>query len=84
MAVSPRRSAVQSPINPCREAQGMGGRSACLRQRADLVSLGFFITLMSASLAYGQVTMDVSKITCTQFARGEVGQPRSTAIWQDR
>ena len=49
--------------------------------RADLASLGFVITLLSASLAHGQVSIDVSKITCAQFARGEVGLPRTTAIW---
>jgi hypothetical protein len=49
--------------------------------RADIASFGFFATLLSASVAYGQVTIDVSKITCAQFARGEVGLPRTTAIW---
>ena len=49
--------------------------------RADLASLGFVISLLSASIAHGQVTIDVSKITCAQFARGEVGLPRTTAIW---
>jgi acid stress chaperone HdeB len=49
--------------------------------RADVVSLGFAITLLSASLAHGQVTIDVSKITCDQFAQGKVGLPRTTAIW---
>ena len=49
--------------------------------RVDLVSLGFLITLLSASLAHGQVTVDVSKITCDQFAQGEVGLPRTTAVW---
>jgi hypothetical protein len=47
--------------------------------RSDLVSLGFVVTLLSASLAYGQVVIDVSKITCDQFAQGKVGQPRTTA-----
>ena len=49
--------------------------------RADLVSLGFAITLLSASLAHGQVSIDVSKVTCDQFANGKVGLPRTTAIW---
>ena len=48
--------------------------------RADRVSFGFVITLLSASLAYGQVTIDVSKVTCDQFAGGKVGLPRTTAI----
>jgi len=49
--------------------------------RADLVSLGFVITLLSASLAHGQVIIDVSKVTCDQFAGGKVGLPRTTAVW---
>ena len=49
--------------------------------RADVVSLGFVIAFLSASLAHGQVTIDVSKVTCGQFARGEIGYPRTTAIW---
>ena len=49
--------------------------------RANLISLGFVITLLSASLARAQVTIDVSKITCDQFAQGKVGLPRTTAIW---
>jgi acid stress chaperone HdeB len=49
--------------------------------RAYLVPLGFLITLLSASLAHGQVSIDVSKVTCDQFANGKVGLPRTTAIW---
>jgi len=49
--------------------------------RADLASLGFVTSLLSASIAHGQVTIDVSKITCDQFAQGKVGLPRTTAIW---
>ena len=49
--------------------------------RADLASLGFVASLLSASIAHGQVTIDVSKITCDQFAQGKVGLPRTTAIW---
>ena len=49
--------------------------------RSDLASLGFVVTLLSASLAHGQVMIDVSKITCDQFAQGKVGLPRNTAIW---
>jgi acid stress chaperone HdeB len=49
--------------------------------RAVLVLLGLAITLLSTSLAHGQVTIDVSKITCDQFAQGKVGPPKTTAIW---
>jgi hypothetical protein len=49
--------------------------------RADLVLLGLAITLSSTSLAHGQVTIDVSKITCDQFAQARVGSPKTTAVW---
>ena len=34
-----------------------------------------------SSFAFAQVTLDVSKITCKQFALREVAKPRSVAIW---
>jgi hypothetical protein len=49
--------------------------------RTDLVLLGLAITLSSTSLAHGQVTIDVSKITCDQFVQARVGSPRTTAVW---
>ena len=49
--------------------------------RVDLVLFGLAVTLLSTSLAHGQVSIDVSKITCDQFAQGKVGLPRTTAIW---
>ncbi len=49
--------------------------------RSEVVSLGFVVALLFASLAHGQVMIDVSKITCDQFAQGKVGLPRTTAIW---
>lgn len=49
--------------------------------RGDRVSLGLALALLSTSLAHGQVTIDVSKITCDQFAQARVGSPRTTAIW---
>jgi len=41
--------------------------------RADVVGLGLAITLLSTSLAHGQVIIDVSKVTCDQFAQGKIG-----------
>jgi hypothetical protein len=35
----------------------------------------------SSTFAFAQVTLDVSKITCKQFALREVAKPRSVAIW---
>ena len=49
--------------------------------RVDLVALGFVLTLFSTTLVQGQVTVDVSKVTCDQFAQGKVGLPRTTAVW---
>ena len=49
--------------------------------RADLVGLGLAITLLSTSLAHGQVIIDVSKVTCDQFAGHKIGEPRSVAMW---
>ena len=46
---------------------------------ADLVGLGLAITLLSTSLAHGQVTIDVSKRL--QFVQSKIGEPRTTAIW---
>ena len=46
--------------------------------RADVVGLGLAITLLSTSLAHGQVIIDVSKVTCDQ---GKIGEPRTTAVW---
>ena len=48
--------------------------------RVNLVLLGLAVTLSSISLANGQVSIDVSKITCDQFAQGKVGLPRTTAV----
>ena len=49
--------------------------------RGDLVLLSLAMPLLSASLAHGQVSIDVSKVTCDQFAQGKIGEPRTTAIW---
>ena len=49
--------------------------------RADVVGLGLAITLLSTSLARGQVIIDVSKVTCDQFAQSKIGEPRTTAVW---
>jgi acid stress chaperone HdeB len=39
------------------------------------------LTLLSASPAQAQVTIEVAKITCLQFVSGEIGQPRTVAAW---
>ena len=52
--------------------------------RADLVGLGLAITLLSTSLAHGQVIIDVSKVTCDQFAQGKIGEPRTYGCLAER
>jgi hypothetical protein len=49
--------------------------------RANLVGLGLAITFLSTSLAHGQVIIDVSKVTCDQFAQSKIGEPRTTAVF---
>jgi hypothetical protein len=55
--------------------------------RADLVGLGLAITLLSTSLAHGQVIIDVSKVTCDQFAQSKIGEtgycPASALVRQN-
>ena len=49
--------------------------------RMHLVALGFVLTFFPASLVQGQVSIEVSKITCRQFVGGEIGEPRTVAAW---
>ena len=42
---------------------------------------GFVLVLAFTSFAQGQVTIDVSKITCDQFVHGKVGPTRSVGLW---
>jgi acid stress chaperone HdeB len=58
-----------------------GGNQSEVFMRVEIAVFGFITTLLFGSLAYGQVTIDVSKVTCDQFANGKVGEPRTTAIW---
>ncbi|MBR0796102.1 hypothetical protein JQ615_11945 [Bradyrhizobium jicamae] len=43
--------------------------------------MALLVTLLCTSLAEAQVTIEVAKITCRQFAGGEIGQPRNVAAW---
>ena len=49
--------------------------------RVNLVGLGFAITFLSTLLAHGQVIIDVSKVTCDQFAQSKIGEPGTQAVW---
>ena len=46
-----------------------------------LVAAGFALVLALTSFASGQVTIDVSKVTCDQFVHGKVGPTRSVGLW---
>jgi hypothetical protein len=50
--------------------------------KSSLIVLGMLIAIVTAPPAKAQMTLDVSKITCRQFLRGEVGASiRSVANW---
>jgi len=42
---------------------------------------GLVLAAFVATNAHGQVTLDVSKITCEQFAFSKIGPVRSVALW---
>ena len=46
-----------------------------------MVAAGFALVLALTSFASGQVTIDVSKVTCDQFVHGKVGPTRSVGLW---
>lgn len=46
-----------------------------------LVALGLALAVPSASSAHAQVTVDVAKITCMQFAHGKIGRYGAVANW---
>jgi acid stress chaperone HdeB len=56
------------------------------RQRESLVKRTLFISsaivfLTASSMASAQVTVDVSKITCDEFVKYEIADPKRIAIW---
>jgi hypothetical protein len=42
---------------------------------------GLILALFLALSAQAQVSIDVSKITCDQFAHAKIGSPRTLAAW---
>jgi hypothetical protein len=53
-----------------------------MKSKGLIVALSTIIPVVGYSVfAFAQVTLDVSKITCKQFALHEVAKPRSLAIW---
>jgi len=56
------------------------------RQRESLVKRTLFIGsavvfLAASSMAPAQVTVDVSKITCDEFVKYDIADPRQIAAW---
>ena len=49
--------------------------------RFNLISPGFVFAVFLVSSAEAQVTMDVSKITCSQFVHSKIAPPRVIAAW---
>ena len=50
--------------------------------KASFILLATLILVLGISTAQAQVTVDIAKITCGQFLRGEVGSStRSVANW---
>ena len=57
-----------------------------LRQRQTFVKRTLFIGsavvfLAASSMAFAQVTVDVSKITCDEFIKFEIADPRQIEAW---
>ena len=48
-----------------------------IKQPISAIALGLFMT----SIAYGQVMMDVTKVTCEQFYFSRVSHPTTLSIW---
>jgi acid stress chaperone HdeB len=50
-------------------------------QRHKLLISAIAIAMGASSAAQGQVTVDVAKMTCGQFATYKIANPKSIAIW---
>ena len=46
--------------------------------------MGALLSLLATPLCYGQVTIDVSKVTCEQFYFSKVSHPLTLSIWAAR
>jgi len=46
-----------------------------------LLLLSSSLTLACASMAHAQVTLDVTKITCTQFMHFHIAKPDDIGLW---
>jgi hypothetical protein len=50
-----------------------------MQSRILIAGAALFLAFLPS--AHAQVTIDVSKITCDQFAHGKIGPTRSVGIW---
>jgi acid stress chaperone HdeB len=55
-------------------------REESLAKRSIFIGLAV-VFLTASSMASAQVTVDVSKITCDQFVKYEIADPKLIAIW---
>ena len=46
-----------------------------------LFVISAIVLLGASSIAKAQVTIDVSKITCDEFVKYEIAEPKQIAIW---
>jgi hypothetical protein len=57
------------------------GLRRIVMQRRKLLISAIAIALGASSAAHAQVTVDVAKMTCGQFATYKIANPKSIAIW---
>lgn len=62
------------------QAMDLGLRRLVMQRRRLLISV-VAITLGASSAAEAQVTVDVARMTCAQFATYKVASPKNIAIW---
>ncbi len=48
---------------------------------AKAILLGLMVCAIITSVAYAQVTIDLAKITCNQFATYKIADPQNIALW---
>jgi hypothetical protein len=50
-------------------------------KKAQAILLGLMLCAITAPVGHAQVTIDVAKITCNQFATYKIANPDSIALW---
>jgi acid stress chaperone HdeB len=49
--------------------------------KAKAISVGLILSAITAQVGHAQVTIDVAKITCLQFATYKIANPQDIALW---